>query len=646
MTFLTSCREKPKDSLEDLSNRPTTKKKHRKSTKAADKEAEISRFFTSAKPTKLDVTSSHRQRYRQDRRQSRNYESPQALVDLPDQPFLGFGSCGPNTSTSPAKLSINTSTKSLRRRNSRSPTRSTSYLTWSQSGGHSYASPPPDRRHGVERVEPLTSSKLFNRKRTSPASHKGQHPVPPVSPPRMQTTSSRTQDAASRLSPKHGTANKAPGQSSESPLTTSERLRSREKGQNHGDTEIIQLDAAKIPKDIEDSVPDNTHPAEAAAHDGPESALPPRKQASCQSLGHEPLCEPQAHDVLPLSDQIIISPHRHPLDDILEALRDCNTNVAGSNPGSRATSSHRNFRTSEEARIPGRTQENTPMFARALVHNSPAPEAPASASNSASNPRIASLQQASAYDGPRAKTTSSRRSPISTNRPNLRYTKGYPAIPTQIQMDPSIAWNDYDGLHERQQEQANYTSESSRELVQPYTAVRDDLSGPSRETDHAAAPDKYAQKFHPMEDGDQFDDHRPYWHEMVQGYNDNSSYQDIRHGKWGDQFGDHGACYNSGASLFDESRDCSSDRTTAGGNVKNYQQREMDADREQSFSQRADQHEIEHQLFTTNIPETCSSRRLPQIFGRDYGLERGTADGRVHDIDPTLSGFWTPHKLY
>lgn len=642
MTFLTSRREKPKDSSKGSYIGLSDKKKRRKSTKAADTEAEISRYFMSAEHTSLDTTTSLGQNNQQDRRRSQDHESLQACVDLPDRPFLGFGSCGPNTSISPAKIHVN------RRGDSRCATRSTSYLTWSQSGRSSYASPSPDRRH---RVEPARSSTLFNRKRTSPAPHRSQHSIPSVSPSCIQTTSSKTQGTASRPSSKHENTDEAPGQGNDSQLATGERPRSREKSQKHADTGNIELDAANIPQAIEDSVLNNTHPVEVATHDIPEPALSPRNQAAYQSSGYEPQCEPQAHDMGSLSAQMpIISPHKDPLDDILEALlRDCNTNVAGSDSASHATSSHHNLDVSEEAVILNKGREHSRMPARAFVSSVYAPDAPASASNSSREPRSAIHQHASAHDGSRSTYTLSRGSVNSSHRPSLAHTRcarGYPAIPTQSHVDSRNAWNGYDTLYERQQEQANPTPETSRELIPPNTAVRDDLSDPWRETGHAAGPEEYTQDLRTVEAGDKHNGYRPYLYKTLQERNENGNDQEIRHGEWDDELVDYGASYGSGASLFHESHKGCDNGIMVEWSVNKYQQGEISADPERSFAQWTDQYEIEDQPFTKNIPETYSSWRLHHMFGRKDHLERCAADAQVHDVDPALSEFWTPHKLY
>lgn len=644
MTFLTSRREKPENSLRDSSKRPSEKTRRQKTANAADTEAEMSRYFMSAKPASPNVKNSRNQRYEQDRRESRDRQSPQVFVDLPERPFLGFGSCGPNTSISPAKTLANTNSGSLRRGDPRSPTRSTSYFTWSQSEGPSYASPPPNRR---DYVEPLKSSRLSNRKRTSPAHPKVQHSIKLVSPSCIQTKSPGTQGATSKFSSKYGNANEAPGEERESRSATDERLKSMKKSQTYDDTGIIELDSAKTALVIEESGPDNTHPADAATYNDPGSAPLPRTQAACQSSGHEPRREPRAHDFCRLSAHIpTISQHKDPLDDILEALlKDCNFNVAGSGSASRAISSHGNVHVGKEAIIPDRIKQHARIPTHDFIDNVHDAEAQISTSNTSKKPRSASFQEASALEGPRSTHTPSTGSLVHPNRPNLGYFQGYQNLPTQSQVDSRNAWNDYDNIYQRQQEQANLTPDSG-EHIPFYSAVRDDLSGPSRVTTPAIAPDEQAQSFHPVELGDDFDYYRPYSCKTLREWDENGNHQESTYGKCHDQSIDNWTTQLSDASLFDESRKGCDHGNMAESNVDDYQEREINADHEQSIAQGADQHEVGHQLFTTNIPGTGFTLRPRNTFNRNYVLKKCHTNDHVHDVEPALSGFWTPHKLY
>lgn len=462
--------------------------------------------------------------------------------------------------------------------------------------------------------------------------------MPPESPRCVQTTFAGTQGATSKPSSKHEIANEDSGQKNESRLATGERPRSREKSPNHVDNGVFELDAEKIPKDIENSAQDHTPTGEASRHGGPESALPALNQAACQSSGSEPRCEPQAHDVRPSSAQMpIVSLRKDPLDDILDALlRDCNTKVAGSDQISRAMSVHRNSHDGDEARIPDRIEQDPRMLAHTYVSSDYAPEAQVPVSNSSCKPRSTESQQAFAHDGSKSTHTLSRGGLNSSNRPN----SGYTSIPTQGQVDSRSAWSGFENLYERQHEKMDLTPDQSKENTTHYAAVKDRVSGLSREKHHSAAPDEYAQDLHPAELGDDYDDYSPYLYKPLNEGNENDNYQEIRHGEWDDQYVDYGASYDAGASILDESHKNFDSGGMAQNHANDYQEKE------QSFAQGADQDGIERQLFTTNIPDTYSSWRPHRLVGSNYGLQRCAADTQVQDVGGAFPGFWTPHKLY
>lgn len=186
--FLKSRRAQPEDPVNHADNKPPVKKKLRKSTKAADTEAEMSRYFTSAKVSTRDALKSQRQSQQTEvQRRPQNYDSPLGFVDLPDKPYLGFGSCG--VSVSPARKLDSRTLSDLERRLTRSPTHATSYVTWSQSVIRSQAS-----QHGS--VAPLETSRHSNRRRSPPAPAKPERPRPPISPLEVRILSGGYRDAA------------------------------------------------------------------------------------------------------------------------------------------------------------------------------------------------------------------------------------------------------------------------------------------------------------------------------------------------------------------------------------------------------------------------------------------------------------------
>lgn len=630
MRFLSSRREKPKDSIEDSSNKPSDKKKRRWSTKEPDAEADFSRYFPSAKPTTVEVNTSHRQRYQREKRQSRDHDSPQACVDLAERPFLGFGTCGPNASTSPVKSPVDRDSVSLRRGNPRSPTPSTGYLTWSQSRGRSQASPPPDRRH---HVEPLESSKFSNRKRISPSSPKAQHSLLPLSPHRLQITSSGAQGSASRPPSKHENPNKAPRQNSKSRLAIDEGLRSREKSKTRGDAVTIELNAAQTPQYIKGSIPDVTSLTEAATHGCADIAVPNPNQAPSHSSGHESRQKPPAHNLRPVSAQMQINTrHEDPLDDILEALlKDCHTNAPRRDTAFRNIMGHRNFHVREEKKLPVETHEDSPDPALTFVGSINTTVPPASASGSSRAPCSANPQLAPAHVESMSTHTLSRAS--------SGYPGGYPSSPVHNQIDARNAWNGYDALYARQIEQADVVLQSSIGHPQPNGAVQDEFVGMLGKSDQGVGARDQTLGRYSAELRDGFDRYRTDSSKSLQEENEIDNAH-VGRGEWYDQHGDYQASNESGESIFDVSR-----RGVDNGFISLDDTEDYHAEG-RPFAQTVDEQEIESQRFTTNVSNIYHSWQPRNLFSGTYGPEACPTRAWVQEVDSALSGFWTPHKLY
>ena len=205
--FLNSHRAGPEDNSNPLHTKPSDKKKKRKNTKAADVEAEISRYFTSAKVPRRSVHDPYPQeqlRQQQAQRQAQDSDLPPTFIDLPDKPFLGFGSSGAVPVSPVRRLDC----RALIDHDSlftRSHTRSTSYFTWSQSGVRSQAS----SQCRDKDVLPLASSQCSNR-RTSPASSRAERPQPPKSSPAGRHLSGSYRDAATGTTPPNRLSTKDP----------------------------------------------------------------------------------------------------------------------------------------------------------------------------------------------------------------------------------------------------------------------------------------------------------------------------------------------------------------------------------------------------------------------------------------------------
>ncbi|KAK0515703.1 hypothetical protein JMJ35_001737 [Cladonia borealis] len=196
--FLNSHRARPEDNSNPLHTKPSDKKKKRKSTKAADVEAEISRYFTSAKVPRKSVPDPHpEERLCQQHAQRRPQvsDSPATFIDLPDKPFLGFGSYGAVSVTPVRRVDCGAviDHKSLF---TRSQSCSTSYFTWSPSGIRSQASP----QYRDKSVVPLASLRCSHR-RTPPVSSKAESPQPPKAPSADRHSSGNYRDAATGTTP-------------------------------------------------------------------------------------------------------------------------------------------------------------------------------------------------------------------------------------------------------------------------------------------------------------------------------------------------------------------------------------------------------------------------------------------------------------
>ncbi|KAL8721756.1 MAG: hypothetical protein Q9181_007639 [Wetmoreana brouardii] len=117
------------------------KKSRRKKDKAVDTEAEISRFFASSKDQehKEGGTAKHRGDDREKKRANGRAEEQEGSslppVDLPERPFLGFGSCGPgnNSPIVPIRASVSRGDDRVPSGRRSPSSRSTTYYTWSRS---------------------------------------------------------------------------------------------------------------------------------------------------------------------------------------------------------------------------------------------------------------------------------------------------------------------------------------------------------------------------------------------------------------------------------------------------------------------------------------------------------------------------------
>ena len=174
MKFLNSRQAKPAEPVNHRSNQPTKKMTRRKSEKVADTEAEISRYFISTVPSQSQGAHRRQQKQKESAKKTRILDAPPPFIDLPNTPFLGFGSSGAN-SASPVKRLSSPALRDLEEKLGRSSRHSSSYLTWSDSGAQSKSS-----KHSQEdTVTPLKPLGL----RSQNAGSLGSRGTPTLRPP-------------------------------------------------------------------------------------------------------------------------------------------------------------------------------------------------------------------------------------------------------------------------------------------------------------------------------------------------------------------------------------------------------------------------------------------------------------------------------
>ncbi len=164
MTFLNTRRDRSEDPAKS-----TDKNKRRTKDKAVDTEAAISRYFASANARDIDAANAEKEPVRSisiSRPSERYHTRPNAErfaflersslppVELPETPFLGFGSVG-GSLVSPVRRSELTESSTYRSRSIHrevSPIPSASYFTWSKTGSPSHR---PSGRGDNENVPPV-----------------------------------------------------------------------------------------------------------------------------------------------------------------------------------------------------------------------------------------------------------------------------------------------------------------------------------------------------------------------------------------------------------------------------------------------------------------------------------------------------------
>ena len=174
MAFLNPRRPKA-----DTAVKQAPEKKRRRRDKIIDTEAQMSRYFTAKRPEEKDdiMDQEHKRpaasvvgslaRGSGDADRSARVSSLPP-VDLPDRPFLGFGSSGA-TLTSPIKITVHRDV--TRRRPTRSESRSSRRSSVSSSSYYSWSTSAPSRRHDHHSEKNMVPAKISHELHETPQAH-------------------------------------------------------------------------------------------------------------------------------------------------------------------------------------------------------------------------------------------------------------------------------------------------------------------------------------------------------------------------------------------------------------------------------------------------------------------------------------------
>ena len=641
--FLNSHRARPEDNSNPLHTKPSDKKKKRKTTKTADIEAEISRYFTSAKVPFRSVPDSHPQkqlRQRQAQRQPQDSDSPPTFIDLPDKPFLGFGSSGV-VSTSPVRKVDCPALIDHESLFTRSHSRSTSYFRWSQSGVRSQGSP-QCRDRGVV---PLASSQCSNRG-TPPASVRAERPQPPKSSPAGRHLSGSYRDAATGTTPPDRLSTKDP--TSGSPLPKDGRRRESVCSLNHVSTRRTQAETESRPSRVEPGL-----------EEGRASGTNPR-QSETRSHQHSPggvtpatvipQCQQEAHPSPPhvcLKGSIrecAESPHSDPLEAVLaELLQEGKQLSAVEVLSSRYESQRPHDVVPEQQRTINSGSGLPPNEPSARVKPRPhidrfynpslQVEHLASRMDSVdSRPRRYHDAMVESQHGQNPACKTSRHSVRSLTRPNtVEYVAGLLPTPGRGRVDSRSALNGYASLYERQQ---------SREDGASFEGQGIDTENLLMESEVHEQPDGYVTHvaYHAQGSGnspigveDYFDDYRPGFQERSGPYH--HSHEPMLANDTANQSNDYSAWVNGDQPLLSET---DNELESADLMYSHYDGLQLQNDHIM----------IEpDQSVLTNGAGSHNPWHLVSNFAPPSGVEASSiAQSQVDDA--RLSHFWTPHKLY
>ena len=640
-------------------NKLPVKKKPRKSTKAADTEAEMSRYFTSAKVSTRDALKSQRQSQQPEvQRRPLKYDSPPDFVDLPDKPYLGFGSCG--VSVSPARKLDSRTLRDLERRLTRSPARSTSYFTWSQSGIRSQAS-----QHGS--VAPLETSRHSNRRRSPPAPAKPERLKPPISPLEVRTLSGGYHDAATGINPpsRHsdGALNAA---TAPLPLNhghdgsgthSREHHKTAEARFDHNEPTLESAGAVLTRESAGNYAPEQSEPR---LH----KPLPSDTTQPCTKLKPRdggPERNAQASITRP-AYRSAYPPPLDPLELVLEGLLQENSHHGTTDAvfprveslGRRDPQQANTFRPNRSARIPS---QRIHFHQQAGGASGPGVPLEYVASGLDFVDGRSQHRQGSTNLGHEAHSlahTMSRHGLRSSNRPNtMDYILDPPPSPKTNRVDSRSAWKGYDTIYKRQQDMEDPLLIESQSHRKEHENRNSQASMQPRSDGDLSAYPLYEPDDRPIGVEDRSNDYGPGLYEGQDSVHNAHAYaeQAMLYEDYRDEQYDPPSAWND-----IEQRSFAEHHHDLGpGDFTNHHDNEHQSQHVHTGYQYPAEQTIDprgleqHQPLVTNVASVNTPWR--STFGSNFpnnGHRTLEATASVRDglDDPALSSFWTPHKLH
>lgn len=632
-TFLNSHRARPEDNSNPLHTKHSDKKKKRKTNKAADIEAEISRYFTSAKvpgPSAPDPHPQERLCHQQGQRRPQDSDSPSTFIDLPDKPFLGFGSSGA-VSMSPVRKDGCRALIDHGTLLTRSQSRSTNYFTWSQSEVRSQASP-QCRNKGIV---PLASSQCSNR-RTPPISPRAERPQPAKSSPAGRQLSGKYRDAATGTTPPDRPSTK--GRTSGSPHHEDGRRGVSVCSLNDIRTRRTQAETGPRLSRVEPG------PAEGRA-----SGTSPR-QSETKSQQHSP-CGPNPKPARPRCQQEAFpngsareggnSPHFDPLEAVLaELLREGKPLSPGEGWSFGYESQRPHYLRPEQERTIDSRSGQPPNEPSPRVE--PQPDTDRLHGTTLQYEQVASKMdlvdsQSPRYHGVMAESQHGQNSARQTSMHSVRsltrpgtmeYVAFAPPTPGRSRVDSRNASNGYTSLYERQESGEDGALFEGQEVDKESFLMASEVRG---QPDGYMMPLAYHKQVlrNPISVEDHFDGYRPHFQEGYGPYHHLHDYAEYE------------------PMPAEELANQSSDWDQPFLGETNNELGSADMDSHYDGLQQHNDHIMSEPdgPVVTYGASTHSPRHIVSSLAPPRGVEASSvAQNRVDDA--LLTHFWTPHKLY